>query len=334
MPVIERGDDHFAVVTYTGNGSTQTISGLRFQPDFVWVKERSNARNHYLWDSNRGVLKELYSNLTNAESTNTIGLSSFNSDGFTLNNGDNAWNGSGNSYVAWCWKANGAGSSNTAGTISSTVSANTTAGFSVVTYTGNGSAGATIGHGIATPSMIIVKSRGTTDSWGVYHASLGNTKGLYLETTGAAVTSSAFWNNTSPTSTVFSVSNNSINNASSTNYVAYCFAPIAGYSAFGSYQGNGSSDGVFVHLGFKPKFWMSKRTDSTSSWLIVDGARNTYNIVDDYLIPNSSAAEGSATVMDFVSNGVKFRGTTHNDSGATWIYMAFAENPFKYSLGR
>jgi hypothetical protein len=335
-------------VLYTGNGSSQTITGVGFQPDWVWIKQRSGTANHNLYDVLRivsGDYKRLYSNLTIAEESSTYlgntNLSAFTSDGFSLGAGTDT-NANTSTYVGWNWKANGAGVSNTAGSITSTVSANTTSGFSVVTYTGNGSSGATIGHGLGVaPSMFIVKSRGTTDSWGVYHASLGNTKGLYLETTGAAVTSSAFWNNTSPTSTVFSVSNNSINNASSTNYVAYCFAPISGFSAFGSYTGNGSADGPFVYLGFRPRFVMVKRTDSSgNNWTILDTSRDTYNAAGLYLYPNLSAAEddyrASTGPVDILSNGFKQRSALSNvnASGATYIYACFAENPFKNALAR
>jgi len=336
-PTIADGEDYFNAVLYTGNTSNQSITGVGFQPDFVWIKSRNNIQNHTLYDAVRGATKYLISNSTTAEITNAETLKSFDSDGFTMGNAFP--NESGYTYVAWNWKANGAGSSNTDGTINSTVSANTTAGFSIVTWVGTAS-GATVGHGLGVaPSMIIIKNRSSSTNWPVWHKSYGgstNTDYQYLNTTDSKGGPGAAnnWNGTAPTPTVISVGDTAGSNGSGANMVAYVFAPIAGYSAFGSYTGNGSTDGPFVHLGFKPKFWMSKRTDSTSNWLILDGTRNTYNIVDDYLVPNSSAAEGSATVMDFVSNGVKFRGTTHNDSGATWIYMAFAENPFSISLAR
>ena len=343
-----QANDYFNTVLYTGDYTTShPITGVGFQPDLVWIKDRGLATvynySHLLYDAVRGVGKELRSNATDAEADRGTGTTSpfrsFDSDGFTVgqNYSSNEVDPTAEAFVAWNWNAGGSNATNTAGTITSTVRANTTSGFSIVTYTGNGSSGATIGHGLGVaPSMFIVKSRGTTDSWGVYHASLGNTKGLYLETTGAAVTSSAFWNNTSPTSTVFSVSNNSINNASSTNYVAYCFAPVAGYSAFGSYTGNGSADGPFVYTGFRPRFVLMKYTNTTSYWIIFDTARNTYNLVTAGLRPNDSAAENTNLfAIDVLSNGFKVRdGGGLNGSGDTTIYAAFAEFPFKFSLAR
>ena len=330
---------YFNPVLYTGNGASRSITGVGFQPDLVWIKARSFAWAHRLADSVRGAGKELFSNDTSAELTNDANgyVSAFNSDGFSFPGGGVGVNENNTTYVAWNWNAGGSTVTNTSGTISAQVRANTTSGFSIVTYTGNGSSGATIGHGLGVaPSMFIVKSRGTTDSWGVYHVSLGNTKGLYLETTGAAVTSSAFWNNTSPTSTVFSVSNNSINNASSTNYVAYCFAPVAGYSAFGSYTGNGSTDGPFVYTGFRPRYLMVKRSDSTGDWIILDTSRDTYNLCTKLLYPNLSNAEETYNVTDILSNGFKQRNVfgALNASGGTYIYMALAESPFKFSLAR
>ena len=343
-----QANDYFNTVLYTGDYTTShPITGVGFQPDLVWIKDRGLATvynySHLLYDAVRGAGKELRSNATDAEADRGTGTTSpfrsFDSDGFTVgqNYSSNEVDPTAEAFVAWNWNAGGSNATNTSGTITSTVRANTTSGFSIVTYTGNGSSGATIGHGLGVaPSMFIVKSRGTTDSWGVYHASLGNTKGLYLETTGAAVTSSAFWNNTSPTSTVFSVSNNSINNASSTNYVAYCFAPVAGYSAFGSYTGNGSADGPFVYTGFRPRFVLMKYTNTTSYWIIFDTARNTYNLVTAGLRPNDSAAENTNLfAIDVLSNGFKVRdGGGLNGSGDTTIYAAFAEFPFKFSLAR
>lgn len=341
MPVtIPNGSKHMNVVTYTGNGSTQTISGLDFQPDFVWIKSRGGATWHNLYDVIRGTTKSLASNATDAEDTRASGLTAFTSSGFTLGSDANV-NGSGTSYVAWCWKANGAGSSNTAGSITSTVSANPTAGFSVVKWTGTGSVG-TIGHGLGVaPKMIIGKRTDGTSNWFVYHDSLGNTKGLNLNTTDAAGTNSGWWNNTSPTSSVFTIGSYETNSGSP--FVAYCFSEVAGYSKFGSYTGNGntSGDGTFVYLGFRPRFVMIKRTDTAGfGWYIRDTARDTYNVGQNYLDASSSASEGSGTVagLDYLSNGFKLKNTAASDginaSGGTYIYMAFAESPFKYALGR
>ena len=332
MPTINRGDDYFQAVTYTGNGSTNTITGLRFQPDFVWIKGRSGATDHALYDAVRGTTKDLVSNSTAAETTQSTGLTSFNSDGFTLGALSKV-NTNGATYVAWCWKANGAGSSNTQGSITSTVSVSTTAGFSVVTYSGTlTSAGvATVGHGLGVaPKMIISKSRGTSQ-WVVQHASLTSPSYfLYLNTTDAQDNKVANGTMSSPTSTVFSTNWTTGLNTSGSNFVAYCFAEIAGFSKFGSYTGNGSADGPMVYLNFAPKFVMTKRTDTTSDWIIYDTSRNTYNVTDLRLFPNLSNAETQAGGMDLLSNGFKLRdtGASQNASGGTYIYMAFASNPF------
>jgi hypothetical protein len=332
---------YFNAVTYTGTGSSLGVTGVGFQPDWVWVKGRSGATDHGLYDAVRGVQKQLESNGTGAETTETTGITAFDSDGFTT--GALAQlNTSSATYVAWNWKANGSGSSNTAGSITSTVSASTTSGFSVVTYTGTG-ANATVGHGLGVaPSMIIVKSRtGSPDvpTWRVYHASVGATKYLELNSTGSATTYGD-WNNTAPTSTVFSVGAPAFtpNNQNGINYVAYCFAPVAGYSAFGSYTGNGSADGPFVFTGFRPAYVMIKNTTLASAWIVYDNKRNTANVETNYLLPNSSGAEAtlSSLVLDFTSNGFKIRGdqATINTSNNNYIFACFAESPFKYSLAR
>ena len=329
-----------AATLYTGTGASASISnavnGVSFQPDFVWAKGRSVAYNHYLFDSVRGALKELYSDSTSAESTGTQTLTAFNSNGFTLgtNTGTNQ---SAATYVGWQWKAGGAAVSNTAGSITSQVSANVSAGFSVCTWTGTGSA-ATIGHGLGVaPAMYITKQRSASGDWFVYHQSVGATKGLFLELTNAATTNTYF-NDTAPTSTVFSIGGGVGGlNASGVTQVTYCFAPVSGYSAFGSYTGNGSSDGPFVYLGFRPRFLMIKRSDSTGDWLVYDTSRDTYNVMPFILLANSSAAESSGnSVVDALSNGFKLRNTfaDHNASSGTYTYMAFAENPFKYANAR
>ena len=333
-----QANDYFNAVLYTGNGSTNNITGVGFQPDFVWLKDRTTAFNNYLYDAVRGTTKALQSNSTNAEETRT-GLTAFGSDGFTLGSqgGDNQ---SSDSFVAWNWKANGAGSSNTAGTITSTVSANTTSGFSIVTYTGNGVSGATIGHGLgAVPSFYIVKNRGSANKdWECYHISLGNTNRIRLNQTAAADTGGTMWANTTPTSTVFSVGVDADVNASTNTYVAYCFAAVPGYSAFGSYTGNGSADGPFVYTGFRPRFIMFKRSDGVSAWEVVDTARSTYNVMGNVLFPNYSNAEGTtgdyANLCDALSNGFKIRSTSSASNSGTVIYAAFAETPAKFSLAR
>jgi hypothetical protein len=342
-PTISNGANYMAATTYTGNGTTQSISnavnGVSFQPDFVWAKRRNAAgSDHYLADAVRGAGKQLISNSTAAETTNN-GITSFDASGFSVGAvGDT--NANTGTFVAWQWNAGGSTVTNTSGTISSQVRANQTAGFSVVTYTGTG-ANATVGHGLnATPAMIMVKNRDSGAIGGaVYHTSMGATKYLKLfqTTTGTdgEATDNTAWNGGSPTfnSSVFSVGSLNRTN-SSQQMVAYCFAAVAGYSAFGKYTGNGVPDGPFVYLGFRPRWLMTKRTDSTGSWLVVDSARNTYNVVNGYLVPNASDAEGSVTWGDFTANGFKLRGTTHNGSGESYIYAAFAENPFKLSLAR
>ena len=329
MPIINRGDDYFQALTYTGNGSTQTITGLRFQPDFVWIKGRSGATDHALYDVVRGVQKDLVSNSTAAETTQSTGVTAFTSDGFTVGSLAKV-NTNGATYVYWAWKANGAGVTNTAGTITSTVSANTTAGFSIVTYTGTGSAPQSIGHGLGvTPSMIILKRRDTTSDWYVNHTSIG-TNDLRLNTTDSSAANGIF---SAKSSTTFTINSTIVQSG---NWVAYVFAEVAGYSKFGSYIGNGSADGPFVFCGFRPRYVLIKASGLAESWYVYDSARNTYNVVDLELNPNNSGAEATFTTLDFVSNGFKIRNTNSafNTSSATYIYAAFAENPFKYSLAR
>jgi hypothetical protein len=337
-PTIADGGEYFNAVLWTGNGSTQSITGVGFQPDFVWVKDRSNARDHRLIDAVRGTTHSLISNTTDAEDTDTNKITSFDSDGFGVGISA-AVNGSGETYVAWNWKANGAGVSNTAGTISSTVSANTTSGFSVVTWAGTNSS-ETIGHGLGVaPAMIIIKNRDVgTDNWVVYHSGLSapTDEFLRLNLTNAKLTVSGYWVSGSA-STTFGVGNYSAVNALGSDYVAYCFAPIAGYSAFGSYTGNGSTDGPFVYTGFRPKFLIVKRTDTTANWYLYDSVRTPENQTNfAYLNPNTSGVEDYYQQYDFLSNGFKNRTDLvyFNASGGTYIYAAFAENPFKYSLGR
>ena len=339
------GSQYFNAVTYTGNTvQDRAITGVGFDPDLTWIKNRSNGGSHVLMNVLSGGDKQLFSNLTNAEQTNNDITNGFTSDGFILGDnvsGTGSTNQNGNTYVSWNWKANGAGVSNTDGSITSTVSANPTAGFSIVTYTGTGAA-ATVGHGLgAAPSMVIVKSRANATGWVVGHALLNNGTNpwqyyLSLELTGAQGTTSLTWNNTAPTSSVFSLGSGSGTNPSAT-MVAYCFADVEGYSKFGSYTGNGSTDGTFVHLGFRPAWIMIKRTDTSGYyWWIVDTARNTYNALEYAVYAQASDAETTGWYTDSLANGFKIRGSgAHmNTNGGTYIYMAFAENPFKNSLAR
>jgi hypothetical protein len=340
-PTILQGNKYMDATLYTGTGTTQVIvNQALFKPDLVWQKPRSEVASHRLVDSVRGVNKTINSNQADAEATETNTLTSFNSNGFT-GGGSNAVT-SGNTAVAWQWQA-GQGSTTTGtgtgGITSVSYSVSTTAGFSVVIYTGSGSNG-TVTHGLGVaPKMIMVKNRTTAGGngiWRVYHTSLGGTKYINLNETTAATTGSTVWNNTDPTSSVFSVGTTGTVNDSGNNYVAYCWAEIAGFSKFGSYTGNGSTDGPFVYTGFRPKFVMFKRTDAVESWYIWDTSTTTYNAMTQYLVPNTTAVEGTFTFGDYLSNGFKVRNTAGglNASGGTFIYMAFAENPFKNSNAR
>jgi hypothetical protein len=334
-----QASSYFAPTIYTGNGANNRTITTGLQSDFVWIKNRSNVAPHLLFDVIRGAGQTLYSNLTSAEINNgTSYVQQFNSNNFLLGVVDGSVNGSGENYVSWVWRANGAGSSNTAGSITSTVSANTTSGFSVVTYTGTGS-NATIGHGLGVaPRMIIVKRRNGVDIWPVYHESIGNTQYLRLQGDNQAGTFNV-WQNTSPTSSVFYISTDSTVNTNTGTYVAYCFAPIAGYSAFGSYTGNGSTDGPFIFTGFRPRYVMIKASSSVTygNWILIDTARSPYNVTNNNLYANASNAEDSTYQIDVLSNGFKIRHNTFdgiNGNGSTYIYAVFAEFPFKYSLAR
>jgi len=340
-----------AATTYTGTGATQVVSnavnGVSMQPDLVWLKIRSGAANHVLIDAVRGYNKYLVSNSTVAEATSTDQFTSFNSNGFTL--GANAGAGgntnqNGSTYVSWQWKAGGTTVSNTSGNITSTVSANTTAGFSVLTYTGNGLTNQSIGHGLgATPGMVVIKQKDGTANWLVHHQSQPTGYTVYLNLTNAQDAGTSQWGTSPQTSTLFYVgytAGATGSNVSASAYVAYCWAPVAGYSAFGSYTGNASTDGPFVYLGFRPRFVMMKRTDVANAWMMYDGTRNTSNVVNKYLFANATDAEntgsGSSDLIDFLSNGFKVRcsNAAENASGGTYIYAAFAENPFKYANAR
>ena len=314
---------------YTGNGSTNNITGVGFQPDWVWTKCRSTVNSSRLIDAVRGVTKAIVSNSTGAEFTEANGLSAFGTDGYTLNGNLASMNTNSDTYVSWNWKANGAGSANTDGSISSTVSANTTSGFSIVSYTGTG-ANATVGHGLGSLcKFIIIKRLNSTNDWEIGSTALGWDKHLYF-TTGAANTSSNRWQSTAPTNSVFYLGPAAGNNASSSPLIAYCFAEKQGYSKFGSYTGNGNADGTFVYTGFKPAFVMIKRSDASDSWCVFDNKRLGYNVNNYTLFANQSAAENTEASIDFLSNGFKLRGTQTrlNASNGTYIYMAFAENPF------
>jgi hypothetical protein len=331
------------MLAYTngGNGSTRN-DVIGFQPDFIWTKTRNTATNgdHIFQDAVRGAGYKLVSNSTAAEGAYDSTLGSFTSTGFQF--GTNAFvNTNGNTYVNWAWKAGNATSSNTSGTITSTVSVNATAGFSVVTYTATG-ANATVGHGLGVaPSMIIYKARsGGAGSWTVGHKNMASSNPwnsvIFLDLTNAAAASGGGFNNTAPTSSVFSIGG--AYNPSTWTMVAYCWSEIAGFSKFGSYTGNGSTDGPFVYCGFRPRYVLMKRTDSSTNgyWIVIDTARNTYNASGSELFPNGADAEyNGGRNIDVLSNGFKLRDNAYcNVSGGTYIYAAFAENPFKNSLAR
>jgi hypothetical protein len=347
---ISQGNKYMDATLYTGTGSNLTISTNNIDLStngLVWVKCRTAAENNFLFDSLRTTGAKysysLTSNDTSAEASSTA-VTSPTTSSYTNASGGNPTNTSGRNYVQWLWQAgSSAASSNTNGSITSTVSVNTTAGFSVVTYTGNETTGATVGHGLGiVPKMIIIKSRTTAQNWPVYHVSTGNTGACLLNLTNAFVTAAGDWNNTTPSSTVITLgggaqSDRYNTNKSGDNYVAYCWAEISGFSKFGSYTGNGSTDGPFVYTGFRPKFVLTKRTDSSTNgfWNIYDSARNGYNDINNELYPNSSSAEDNSVQVELLSNGFKCINTLYpNTSGGTYIYAAFAENPFKNSLAR
>ena len=333
---------HFNTKLYPGNSSTQSISGVGFQPDWVWIKDRDNSsRWHQLFDAVRGAGKVLYSNDGAQQGDDNTRLSGFASDGFSLGNSANV-NNNGNNYVSWNWKAGtGQGSSNTDGSINTTyTSVNTTAGFSISQYTANGTNGATVGHGLgAVPKWIIVKALNTSDNWEVYHASLGAEKYIELQSNAAQSDSDQIWNDTEPTSSVFSIGTNSGVNTNGNPYIAYCFAEKQGYSKFGSYTGNGNVDGTFIYTGFKPAFLMVKRTNSTENWYMKDNKRDPRNEMNQsVLYANGSAAEdtgGAWLKGDALSNGFKIRinDTSSNGSGSTYVYFAFAEEPLVANVG-
>jgi hypothetical protein len=332
-PTIADGSTVMDVALYTGNGSTQTISGLNFSPDFVWVKARNVGTSHRLWDVVRGATKALVSDGTSVELTAVNGLTSFNSDGFSvgINLSESA-----KTYVAWTWDAGSSTVTNTEGSITSQVRANASAGFSVVTYTGSGSA-ATVGHGLGVaPSWVIIKNRTTAYDWIVYANESGTLKQLYLNLDLASAGAGL----SLPSSTTFNLPGGGAtgSNGSGDNYVAYCFAPVAGYSSFGSYVGNGvQPEGPFIYTGFKPAFLMIKSSSAgLDGWFIMDNKRPSNNLVNKYLYANTSDSEADANICDFCANGFKIRYNYAgiNQNGATYIYAAFAEHPFKSSRAR
>ena len=345
MAQINKPSEYFNTVLYTGDGSSpRSLTGVNFQPDWVWLKRRNDAASHTLYDVVRtaGSTKGIATNSTAQEgltasegTTANFGyINSFDSDGFSVTTGassDGYVNNSSDTYVAWNWLANGAGVSNTDGSITSTVSANTTSGFSIVSYSGNSTAGATIGHGLnSVPSMVIVKSITNAESWPVYHKSVttANNYYLYLNSTGALVTSGGDrWSVGSNSSILFGLGNDGTTNQSGQTYVAYCFAEKKGFSKFGSYTGNGNADGPFIYTGFKPAMVIYKRSDGIEGWMIQDNRRPGYNPMGGNLFPNNTNAESTDARFNFLSNGFKAISGNQNTNASTHIYMAFAEEP-------
>lgn len=328
---INKPSDYFNTVLYTGNGTTQSITGVGFQPDWTWIKERSSTSGHEVYDSTRGATKLLSPNATDVEGTNASALTSFDSDGFSVGSGG-AVNENSQTYASWNWLANGGTtSSNTDGDVTSTVQVNSTAGFSITTYTGNSSSPLAVGHGLGVaPKVVLAKHRNVSTHWRMWHQGLSGA-GYYviLDLTNAQANGEPIFSGL-PSSTTVGFLSDFTN--TSHDVVFYSFAEIKGFSKFGSYTGNGSADGPFVYTGFKPAWLMIKRTDSTggAAWYMFDNKRNTFNVVKNRLVAQDVDTEATNfDALDFTSNGFKFRNNDQgwNTSGGTYIYMAFAENP-------
>ena len=328
---INKSTDYFNTLLYNGNDTADTtITGVGFQSDFTWIKSRLDTENQHLFDAIRGGGYRLYSNLNDAQSYIATTLSSWNSDGFVVGTDDGV-NKTNGKFVSWNWKANGLGSSNTDGSINSIyTSASTTSGFSIVNYTGNGTAGATVGHGLGKEvKTIIIKKYNTTSDWVYGSSGMGFTKYMNLNSTSAESAYSGMFNNTAPTSSVFTLGSDGQANASGGTYIAYCFADITGFSKSGSYIGNGDTDGTFVYTGFKPACVIYKKSSDTDNWRIIDNKRLGYNPNNAFLFPNITQAESDLTRFDLLSNGFKLRTADGGDNGSnqTYIYLAIAAAP-------
>ena len=326
---------YFNTKLYTGTGSSNALTGIGFQPDWVWLKSRSAGWDHEQYDSVRGVGKSLSSVTTNAEQDSPQGVTAFGADGFTVGTRSGA-NENNSTYVAWNWLGGGSASSNSNGSITSSVSANTTAGFSIVSYTGTGN-NATVGHGLGSNvNMVIIKDRDVSRDWILGHTTLGFNKYLLLNSTAASTTASNRFQDTAPSSSVFTIGTHGYTNNSGSDYIAYCFAEKKGYSKFGSYAGNGNANGTFVYTGFKPAFVIVKvYAGGTGEWQMYDKKRVGYNDENYRLKPSASSEEATDEPIDILSNGFKLRNTggSFNASGDDYIYMAFAESPFVNSNG-
>ena len=343
---IDKPTDYFNTVLYTGNNNTNVITGVGHQPDFIWFKKRNASADHILFDSVRGVTKGIFSSRTSAEETESgnRGLRSFDTDGFTLGPEVTQMAGSCNdnndTFASWNWKAGTSVSGTTTGSGTGKAysgSVNTDAGFSIITYLGNGSAGHSIPHHLGvTPEIIITKRRSNNGEWYVYSPFMGNTKHMRLNRTGGEDTANTIWNDTSPTSSVFTVGTNVDVNTNNDAIIAYSFNSVKGYSKFGNWIGNSNANGTFFYTGFKPAWLMLKTTASNSSnWQMLDNKRQGLNPENETLNPNNPDAEGTTNTIDFLSNGFKLRTSNaeFNGNGLEYIYMAFAENPFVTSSG-
>ena len=322
---INKSTDYFNTKLYTGNGSAgHSITGVGFQPDFVWAKQRGGASGHHLYDALRGVTKRIRSDTNGAETTASTGLTAFGTDGFTVGV-DSGVNSNGGTMASWNWKANGAGSANTDGYTNSTVSVNTTAGFSIVKYTGTGSQ-TTVGHGLGVvPDMMIIRNLSSTEDWSVYHSANGAGYYQALNTTEASSSNNNRFN-VAPTSSVFTVNTHHSVNKSGDNHIAYCFAGKTGYSKALSWTANNNNDGVFLYTGFAPSFFIFKTSNNTRDWVIVDNKRVGYNVISKNLRANNANAESNNDpngVCDFLSNGIKFR-TDSSDFAGTASLIGFA----------
>tara|TARA_Y100001972_G_C7643893_1_gene323494 strand:+ start:917 stop:1942 length:1026 start_codon:yes stop_codon:yes gene_type:complete len=329
MAQINKPGLHFNTITYTGNGGTQALTGVGFQPDLLWIKQRNESRSHQIMDAVRGANVRIKADSTEAETSSA--LTSFDSDGFTVNGTSlDGTNKSSGSYVAWNWKAGGAGSSNSDGSITSTVSVNTTAGCSIVKYAGAAGTSGTVGHGLgAVPNGIWLKDL-ATNNWNVYHSSLANSQYLQLNEAAAVGSATSRWNNTTPTSTVFTVGNDDSVNNSGRNFIAYVFAEKKGYSRIGSYIGTSNADGPFIYCGFRPNFLLIKNASSGNQlWELFDNKRIGYNPNNRRIYTNTNDAEDTSLRLDLLSNGFKLRtnGSHVNNNGQTMVFWAFAEHP-------
>ena len=328
---INKSSNFFNAKLWTGNGNTGlAITGVNFKPDLTWIKERNQTRGHVLFDVVRGATYQFNPNSNATNVAVAESLKTFDTDGFTVGNATSV-NENSYLYVSWNWLASNSTASNTAGSINSTVSVNTTSGCSVVSYSANNTAGATVGHGLGViPKMILVKeSTGSVNDWVVYNASVGNTKKTILNESNAESIDN-FMNDTTPTSTVFSISDASVVNRTGSTYMAYCFAEVQGFSKFGTYKSNESTNGTFTYCGFKPAFVLIKQSNLARDWYMYDNKRNTFNVINKEINANNSGAEDTGDAIDFLSNGFKIRttGASLNDAGGTYLYMCFAENPF------